>query len=121
MLHNLRNKIKANTKSVYSDLRGGGHGYPCLVITDLQFTLISPTIFVYPTHPGPLIVPDRTTDHAKPNIRILHTEEVNLFREVTGVEKALVQQIFGTVEESYLANIRNRTTNSISSESLDRN
>ena len=44
---------------------------------------------------------------------IAHTEEVRLFREVTGVEQALVQQIVGTVEEAYLAYIRNRTTNSI--------
>ena len=40
----------------------------------------------------------------------MHTEEVFLFREVTGVEQALVQQIIGTVEEEYLANILNRTT-----------
>ena len=35
-----------------------------------------------------------------------------LFCEVTGVEQALVQQIVFTFEEEYLADIRNKTTNS---------
>ena len=46
-------------------------------------------------------------------MRIAHTEEVSLFREVTGAEQDLVQQILGTVGESYLVDIRNRTMNSI--------
>ena len=36
-----------------------------------------------------------------------------LFREVIGVEQALVQQIVSTVKETNLADICNRTTNSI--------
>ena len=44
---------------------------------------------------------------------IAHTKEVRLFREVTGVEQSLVQKIAGTVEEAHLADIRNRTKNSI--------
>ena len=38
---------------------------------------------------------------------------MRLFREVTGLEKSLVQQIVGTVEVDYLADIHNSTTNSI--------
>ena len=83
------------------------------MLTDAQYTLISPTPFVYPTHPGPLIIPDGTTSHVNSNIRIAHTEEVRLFREVAGVEQFLMQKKFGTFEEAYLADIRNRTTNSI--------
>ena len=44
---------------------------------------------------------------------IVYTVDVCLFQDVTLVEQALVQQIVGTVEEAYLADIRNRTTNSI--------
>ena len=83
------------------------------MITDEQYALISPTTFVYPTHLGPLIIPDGTTAHANFNMLIEHTEELCQFRKVTGVEQDLVKQIFGTVEEAYLADIRNRTTNSI--------
>ena len=46
-------------------------------------------------------------------MRIAHTKEVCLSLEVTGVEQALVQFFFGTVEELYLADIRNSTTHSI--------
>ena len=48
-------------------------------------------------------------------MRIDHTKEVCLFREVTGVEQALVQQIVDTVEEAYLEDIQNRITKSTNS------
>ena len=83
------------------------------MLTKSQYALIPPTPFVYLDHPGPLIISDGTTAHANSNMRITHTKEVCLFREVTVVEQALVQQIIGTFEEEYLADIRNRTTNSI--------
>ena len=113
MLHNLWNEIKSNAKTVYSNIGEGAHRHLGLVLTDAHYALISPTPFVYPNHLGPLIIPDGTTTHANSNMRISHTKEVRMFREVTRVEQALFQQIFGTVEEYYLADIRNRTTNSI--------
>ena len=44
------------------------------MITDEQYALISPTTFVYPTHLGPLIIPDGTTTHANSNMWITHTK-----------------------------------------------
>ena len=95
-LHKLRNEIKANANSVYSNLGGGSHGHLILVLTDAQYALISPTPFIYPTRPVPLIVPDSTTAPTNSNIQTIqtiHTDRVRLFREVTGVEQALVQKI----------------------------
>ena len=108
-LHKLRNEIKENYKYVYSNIGGGAHGHLGLVFTDAQY---SHTPFVYPTHPGPLIIPDSKTAHANSNMRTIHTKEMCLFCEVTGVEQALVQQIVFTFEEEYLAYIRNKTTKS---------
>ena len=51
-------------------------------------------------------------------MRITHTKEVRLLREVTGAEQALAQQTVGTVEEAYLSDILNRTTNSINNTML---
>ena len=113
MLHKLWNEMKSNAKSVYSNLGVGSHVHLFLVLTDAQCALVSPTPFVYPTHPGHIIIPDGTTAHVNSNMRIAHTEGVCLFCEVTGVEQAHVQKIVGTVEKKYLADIRNRTTNSI--------
>ena len=110
MLHKLWNKIKAKSKSVYSNLWGGAHGHLGLVLTDAQYALIFTTPFVHLSHPGPLIITDGTTTHVNSNMGIAHTKEVCLFHEVMGVEQYLVQQIVGMVEEAYLADICNRTT-----------
>ena len=76
--------------------------------------IITPlTTFTYPTHPGPIIILGGTNTHANSNMRIAQTKEVHLFHEVMVAEQALVQQIIGTVEEAYLAEIHNRKTNSI--------
>ena len=109
MLHKLWNKKKANARSVYSNLSGRAHGHLGIVITDVQYALISPTPFVYPTHPVPLIIPDGTTAHAKSNMWIAHTEEVRLLRKLIVVEQASVQQIVGTVKEAYLSATGPRT------------
>ena len=44
---------------------------------------------------------------------------MRLFREVTGVDQALVQKIVSTVEEMYLADIRNLTTKFINNTVAD--
>ena len=112
-LHKLQNEIKGNTKSVYSNIRGGYHGHLGLVLTYLQYSLISNRPFVYSTCPGTLIITVGTTSHMKSNMCITHTKEVRLFCEVTRFEQALVQHIVSTNEEDYLAYIYNQTTNLI--------
>ena len=47
-------------------------------------------------------------------MQITNTEEARLFLEVTVLEQSLVQKQNATVEESYLADIYNRTNNFIS-------
>ena len=98
-LHNLWDDIKANAKSVYSNLGGGEHGYLGLVLTSVQYALVSPILFIYPTHPGPIIILDGTTTHANSNIRIVQTKIVHMFQELMRVEQALVQEKFATVKE----------------------
>ena len=115
MLHKLQNEIKVNAKSVYYNLGRGAHVHLSIVLTDTECTIISPTPFVYLTHPGLLVILDGTTAHLKSNLHIAHTERVHLFQEVTGVEEALGQKIVATVKEAYLTDIRNHTTNSINS------
>ena len=113
MLHKLRNEIKANAKSVYPNLRGGAHGHISLLTTYEKYFLILNTPFIKPNHPGSIIIMYGTNFHMKSNMRITHNEEVRLFRKVTGVKQALIQNTLSTVEEDYLENIRNRTMNSI--------
>ena len=46
-------------------------------------------------------------------LKAAHDEAVRLFREVQGVEKALIQQIVQAIAAPYLSSIRNRTSNSL--------
>ena len=100
ILHKLLNEIKANAKSIYSNIGGVAHGHLGPVLTNAQYALISPTPFVYLTHMGPLIIPDVTISHVNSNMRIANTKKVHLFQEVTGIDQDIVQKFVATVEES---------------------
>ena len=89
----LNKELKSNALSVYSNLGGAQHGHLFLVMTPAQFGLISVTPFVRPNHPGVLVIPPGTTQHMATTLREQHKESIHLFKEVEGVEKALIQQI----------------------------
>ena len=58
-LHKLQNKIKANEKYIYSNIRGGSHAHIGLVLTNAQYMIILNTPFVYTNQLGTIIIPDR--------------------------------------------------------------
>ena len=110
-LFTLRNELKANAISVYSNLSNGAHGHLALVLTDAQYGLITNQPFVRPVHPGALTIPDGTTAPMITARKEEHKEFLRLFREVQGVEKSLIQQIVKAVEPTYLAALGNRSSN----------
>jgi hypothetical protein len=112
-LFKLRNELKANAQSVYSHLSDGTHGHLALVLSDAQYALLTNQAFVRPAHPGPLVIPAGTTAVMATAMKDAHVEEIRLFREVQGVEKALIQQIVQAVEAPYLIALRERTSNSL--------
>jgi hypothetical protein len=112
-LFKLRNELKANSQSVYSNLSDGAHGHLALVLSDAQYILLTAQPFVRPVHPGQLAIPDGTTGPMATVLREAHQEQLRIFREVQGVEKALLQQIVQAVEAPYLASLRDRTSNSL--------
>ena len=75
-VHKLWNKIKANTRSVYSQLGGGTHGNLGLVLTDAQYADISTTVFTCPAHPAPLYIPLAATAVQSSTLRDAHIEEL---------------------------------------------
>lgn len=109
----MRNELKANAQSVYSNLSDGAHGHLALVLSDQQYGLITNAPFVRPVHPGVLTIPQGTTGPIIATRKDAHTEQHRLFREVTGVEKALIQQIVKAVDAPYLAALRDRNSNSL--------
>jgi hypothetical protein len=96
-LFKLRNELKANAQSVYSNLSDGAHGHLALVISEAQYTHIIDQPFERPVHPGTLTIPDGTTGPMATVMKEQHHESLRLFREVQGVEKALIQQIVQAV------------------------
>ena len=90
-IYYLRNEIKYNDKSVYSNIREVTHGRLGLVLTDSKYALIFNRPFVYLSHSAPLIITDRTTAHRNYNMHITHNKSVRILREVTGLEQTIIQ------------------------------
>ena len=90
MLHNLRNKIKANDKYVYSNLGEEAHININIVHTEYQHDIISNEPFVYPYHLCSLIINEGTTYHNNSTMHIINTKAVHIFREVMGLEQAII-------------------------------
>ena len=52
----LARELKANARSVYSNLGGAANGHLGLILSDAQYALISPIPFVRVTYPDPLTI-----------------------------------------------------------------
>jgi hypothetical protein len=109
-LHTLNQELKSNAISVHSNLGGGQHGHLGLVVSPNAYALLSNIPYDRPGHPAPLDIPQNATHHLQKLLERTHQDELRLFHEVRGVERALMQQIVSAVEPSYLAAMRNRTT-----------
>ena len=113
-LLNLKKQLKSNARSVPSNLGGEQFGHLGLVIPPNQYNLISNMPFVCPGHPGPLVIPPGTTQHAAATMQDLHQEALRVFIEVkNAVDKALIQQINQAIEPEYLSALHNQVNNSI--------
>ena len=77
-----------------------------------QFNLLSKATFIGPLHPGPLTIPISTTAMSV-FIKDQYNEQLRLFREINGVEKALISQIVSAINAEFLIALRNRATNAI--------
>jgi hypothetical protein len=65
-------QLKANARTVYSNLGGAQHGHLFLVLSPTAYALISNTAFVRPTHPRLLLIPAGSTEaqiHLKRNLQ----------------------------------------------------
>ena len=109
----VEDELKANTQSVYSPLGGRHHGHLGLVVDPFQYTTVSRIPFVTPPAPAPFtIVPNEQAHIAQARLA-QHNANMELFREVLGVKKALIQQIVQAVDSSYLKPLRNPMTNTL--------
>ena len=106
----LTREVKANAMAVHSTIGGGAHGHLGLVLSAAQYANISPTPFVRPAFPAPLVIPAGTTAVAAKTLEREYNESLRLFREVMGVENSLKQQLIKAVDSSFLEAIRDPVT-----------
>lgn len=108
------NQLKANARAVRTTLGGGQHGYLGLVLSAQQYAILAPaTPFTRPLHPGPLVLPPYQLPHVTQQAQSQHTEQVRLYNECYNVEQALRKQLVSAIQDSYIAALKNRQTNTI--------
>ena len=108
------NQLKANARSVRTSLGGGNHGYLGLLLPRDQYDVIAPnTPFIQPIHPGQLEIPPFQLPHVTHQVMSTHAEQVRLYNECYHVGQALRKQIIAAIDNSYLAALKNRHTNTI--------
>ena len=115
-LTRLSDQLKSNAQSVISDLGGGSHGHLGLVLSPDEYATISPVPYVAPPHPGALQIPVGTAQHVAIRLKEEHRENIRVFRESLDVQQALIKQIVTAVDEEYLQELRNETTNAITAD-----
>ena len=84
-----------------------------IICTAAEYMLVCGVPYVLPVHPGVLIIPAGTPQHAAVGLRKDHKLNLRIFRESIDVQKALIKQIVQAIEPKYLNSLRNRTTNTI--------
>lgn len=89
-LKTLKDQLKANASLISSDLGVGNRGHLGLVLTDVEYDIISPrNPYIRPLHPGILNIPINATQHAAIRLWDDHKEDIRLFRETVNIENSL--------------------------------
>lgn len=109
-LYQLLIDLRLNAQSIHSNLGGGAHGHLGLLMTPQKYVIQSPTPYVRPIHPNPLVIPAGSTRVSAEELQRTYNESIHVFHEVRGVEQALIQQLVSAVEDKYLLAFKNRTT-----------
>ena len=111
-LSTLYDHIKINAQSVPANGGGGNHGHLGLVLTPVEYQLISLTPFVRPLNPEEFIYPSGASNTPE-EITVLRREHIDRqqhFQKVEQVELALKQFLVEALDPDYLLEIRNPTT-----------
>ena len=106
----MHREIMINAQTVHSNLGGGAHGHLGLTLSPGRYALLSKTEYHCPNHPGQFIIPPGITQHMARMMTDQYTERLRVFKEITGIENALKQQIVVAVESQYLDALQDKTT-----------
>ena len=76
--------------AVHSNPGGGKHGYLILVTSPTDYALLTNNPFVRQVHPENLITPISATHHAQEELKFQYDENLRVFHETRGLERALI-------------------------------
>ena len=110
-VNNMVQLLYGNAASLPTSLGGGHHGHIGLIMTPELFATLSPTPYQNPADPG--ITPQHAVG-ASAEVRqtnfLNHKEERRIFDNNNTMEDALKALIIDSVEDTYLAELRNKYT-----------
>ena len=109
-LYLLYNEIKSNTMAVHSNLGGSQHSYLGFVFRPTSYSLLISTTFVCQVHSVNLSTPIAATRHAQDKLKFQYDENLRVFHETQGVERALIHQLVLAGKARYITAMRSRTT-----------
>ena len=110
----VKEELKANAASVYTNRGGGAHGYLALVISPTSYASITGTVpFIAPVHPGPLTIPAGTSVNDRAILQHNYQESVREHREYIDVLNALKKQLFQSMDKKFLTKHINKQTSTI--------
>ena len=115
-LRRIKNEIKANAASVYCDLGGGNHGHLGLIMSALEYAIISAVNYIRPIHPGILNIPIGTPNYEATRLTNEHKESVRLYREANNIEACLLRQISKALPDLYIKSFRNEYSNTFNTD-----
>ena len=75
--------------------------------------MVSQQPYVPSPHPGVLQILPGTAQHKAIRLRTEHVDAIALYRESLDIEQALMKQIVNAIDDAYLQELRNDTTNAI--------
>ena len=75
----LKDKLKANTSSVTSELGGGINGHLVLVLTPDEYTKTSEVPYEKPRHPGQLRIQEEAPLHEAIRLKMEYKDKIKLF------------------------------------------
>ena len=112
----LKKEIKRNAQSVPSDLGGGANGHLGLVIPPAEYALISDVPYIAPPHPGNLEYPNNATQFQIVTARRDHDIALHNYRTTVQMKQALISQLVAAIDSTYLKELRNAQTDTITME-----
>ena len=102
----IKDEMKANLKSVPTDLGGGANEHLGLMLTSEEDANVTLILYVRSVHTGALIVPPGTTLHESTRLREDFKEQLRQYRECTQVEKAIIKQLRIALPKMYFKGFR---------------